>query len=536
MSPEMVERLLRPVRVGGDLFLAYLSAWPFLLLHVGLATFLVWKIREWKRANATERSDRSTEEETLRPYVGFFILIGIAGTFFGFFQFAVSAKGMADSGAVDLRAISTDLWNACANALPVGLFGILWTVVFHVWVDRVCRTGPSNTTHGVNLNELPESPEFYLKGLLDRLDHWGETTESLWRSFDGRAARIDFWLEQADQRATRAPESPGSAPPEMGALRDAISELTKAVRTRAAANQAYVNSLTSAATTAAEAVTSCASSVDSLRGEIGQIGKNIADALKKSDELAEQLRNVEEIRKGVKEATSGLNQLTSELRNLATDVKTSADSVTASGETVNGLSRTTVEEMRNAARKVAESADAVAKEVFDPLRQRLEAVLADVKDLGQEEVIALRNLLSTVEQISATFRRESANAFTGMAAEVRKATEPSLKALADSVSGLKTEVDDAATRIKEGEALWLEPLNSLAKRIEAFGDQSAELNRRLEDLAKGVDGLIARTSGADGIQVHSPRVDKALTAVYSKLGDVEDAVKLPFWRKLGRRK
>ncbi len=82
----------------------------------------------------TDFSDRldsyvSGRVETLHSHVNLFLIVGVAGTFFAMFKFAV----VAAKGGVDPKLLSRSLAEGVANAFPVGFVGLLLAVVGH-WI------------------------------------------------------------------------------------------------------------------------------------------------------------------------------------------------------------------------------------------------------------------------------------------------------------------------------------------------------------------------------------------------------------------
>ena len=154
------------------------EAFPFFLAHVGLAVWVIFDslyrkfqreiaaLRDWQRSSPgtteatrvlaqfvtssekwgkqgvlipmTDFSDRLDSVadgivEELHGRINLFLIIGIAGTFFGLFQFAVDALELLPKTAKtgDLSLFAKSFSGALAKAFPVGFVGLLLMVVGH---------------------------------------------------------------------------------------------------------------------------------------------------------------------------------------------------------------------------------------------------------------------------------------------------------------------------------------------------------------------------------------------------------------------
>lgn len=74
--------------------------------------------------------------DELHSRVNLFLIVGIAGTFFGLFEFAVAATPALRSGGPEtLSILSSELTRALSNAFPVGFVGLVATLVGHLVVS-----------------------------------------------------------------------------------------------------------------------------------------------------------------------------------------------------------------------------------------------------------------------------------------------------------------------------------------------------------------------------------------------------------------
>jgi hypothetical protein len=149
------------LRVLGEMWGVYTSsALPFLLIHVFVLLTVIWlfaEIRKEIRAQPAwpatrgnvlklsivrERMPRlfaafrpdyhsqtaltrtSPVTSSLHSRVNLFLVVGVAGTFFALFQFALKVSGAGADVAKSLR-------EGLVLAFPVGFFGLVWTLLGH---------------------------------------------------------------------------------------------------------------------------------------------------------------------------------------------------------------------------------------------------------------------------------------------------------------------------------------------------------------------------------------------------------------------
>jgi ABC-type transporter Mla subunit MlaD len=175
--------------IGGNLFRllqTYIGhAWPFALAHLALLLFIYFdsirviraelrSLRSWRPGEEgategtqmlshfvretkswgtqgvlvpmTDYSDRLDSHidhlfDNLHSRINLFLIIGIAGTFFAMFQFAIGAPSALDgsaaaSGLEAGRSLARLLVQALGQAFPVGFFGLFLTIVGHVLAYR----------------------------------------------------------------------------------------------------------------------------------------------------------------------------------------------------------------------------------------------------------------------------------------------------------------------------------------------------------------------------------------------------------------
>lgn len=163
---------MNPASVLIEMVRVYFSyAWPFALLHAAIAAAIILepvreileekrRLRLWKKNGhsgagcagvlaqfvhdsrqwgsrgilvpMTDYSDRLDSQvsgviETLHSRVNLFLVVGIAGTFFAMFQFAIEAARGFESAERMSRLLATGL----AQAFPVGFVGLMLTIVGH---------------------------------------------------------------------------------------------------------------------------------------------------------------------------------------------------------------------------------------------------------------------------------------------------------------------------------------------------------------------------------------------------------------------
>jgi uncharacterized protein YukE len=181
-----------------DIISNYLGQWVFVLLHVGLA-ILVWKraqgikqetaaLRSWSpeqqgrtectsvlsqfvdegahwgkfgilvpSTDFTDRLDSAVNGmmDGLSSLLNLFLVIGVAGTFVGLFEFtnamsvSLLTSGTGAGSALKVADIGNALSSGLAKALPVSIVGIAATILGHVWaswIDRGLRKAVTEAT------------------------------------------------------------------------------------------------------------------------------------------------------------------------------------------------------------------------------------------------------------------------------------------------------------------------------------------------------------------------------------------------------
>ncbi len=120
----MIESLLRPYFTHG-LFFAYCHA--VILAYV---TYTLWQFHNWLPVHHHEAwQEFESRAQHTRGVIGLFLLVGIAGTFWGLLRIA--------GGGSDPKLFQEALKSGISTAFPVGLMGLLLALVFNFLADSL---------------------------------------------------------------------------------------------------------------------------------------------------------------------------------------------------------------------------------------------------------------------------------------------------------------------------------------------------------------------------------------------------------------
>ena len=275
------------------LFEAYLvEAWPFALMHLVVILFILRNLyvlrrerkvlgqleeasaadhtlaavlaqfqRDSKRlgrqgfiiplTDFSDRLDARTEELIggLRDLVNILLIIGIAGTMFGVFEFAAGAAGrLSVSGGAEGLAASPAIINglaellakSMAKAFPVGIVGLLLTFIFQVIAGRSAqqlqnalsdatqKALQERTQHIVSPTEqLAEAAREVRESLTPLRDLQLTLSDTLQPIVESFGERLDKALQGIDQQLSSIREVTTEVKAATGSLAEGVDALSK---------------------------------------------------------------------------------------------------------------------------------------------------------------------------------------------------------------------------------------------------------------------------------------------------------------------
>lgn len=212
------------LRTISELFRSYITyAWPFAFLHAIVVLFVVldlsamskeirW-LKGWEQdptvarsccaavlqqfvaeserwgtrgvfVPMTDFSDRldsyvSGKVDSLHSHINLFLIVGVAGTFFAMFKFAVSVTATGVAPETISRLLATGL----ATAFPVGFVGLLLSVVFHFvayrWENRLSLEVNDATRNAMRLRQQAG------KGVLEQIQESLAPLQNLQETLQG---------------------------------------------------------------------------------------------------------------------------------------------------------------------------------------------------------------------------------------------------------------------------------------------------------------------------------------------------------------
>jgi hypothetical protein len=130
------------------------DARPFFLVHMVLLVIVLAAIVDWiwRGRDATDEL-ATARADFIRGIIGMFLVVGIAGTFYGLFQFAIQT--LDKTPGTPMQPVEAALKAAMAKAFPVGFFGLAYTLIFHLTLDAIEFTRTHYKTRAVANRQNP---------------------------------------------------------------------------------------------------------------------------------------------------------------------------------------------------------------------------------------------------------------------------------------------------------------------------------------------------------------------------------------------
>lgn len=531
-------------RVIGALFGGYFHhAWPFCIGHALIAAAVITRVREirseaqdlsiWsvgmpgskhcsrilalfvKEAQTsgergivtpmTDFSDRLDAriqelESGLHGSINFFVVVGIAGTFFALFQFAYQTGSTAT-----VAAVSELLRSSLSNAFPVGFVGLLWTVLAYFFcqqqVDRLRRVAATATESALSARaDHMTSPALQLQHALH------QELEPL-RQFD---VTLGEKLE-----------------PVMLAFRDQLAASGELL-------QQQVLPLSQAADGIRESHQAMAGVLNNLAGAAGRLPEtlsSIADLHQRTADATESMRielagaseSVKQAAVLLASASYEVSQSGARLQSIATEqIGTIGTAIAAAGEAQARLIAGKLEPLRegiaSASGNIRESAELMAstpgrlvqehtaflRTVLETLKSQWQSSLQQsLAELENQQLNALDRIKSAaneaaegLQQASAQMRSLGGNAeqslrqfADSLLLQVREQLAPALTALSNSANvslpAVSDHLDQAAISAREIETATRAAVEDLKAAGGAFKLSADHLEKTLDEAKRG---------------------------------------------------
>jgi len=451
----------------------------------------------------TDFSDRldsvadSTIEE-LHGRVNLFLIVGIAGTFFGLFEFAAEAKKLLISSKTgDLSQFAGIFSEALAKAFPVGFVGLCLMIAGHIVVSR--------------------------------------REQSLRNAMAG-----------AVQRAMDAREEAFASP---------VEAITEAMRPLQGLQEALTNSLTPVVEELGKQLKDSAGIVQTQFKTLEEAVSAIQVSVASLHVLAESLKGLLE---GAPKVIAGLQQVVEEsgqqVQGLAADVNQAAGSLrSASGElsgAAASLGRVPESVLRETAASLSKLIEASGKVwadssegFFRGFQDSLLTLMLTVRDTSAEACAKLTaaagELQGLANQIQATVVATARGAIEGTLQEARTVFHEVDEALRDkypqAIASLK-ETAVASTELLKGTQEAAKTASSVPALVEAVAGslrcvnaQLSEYIEQLRALPAGTDGELkeaidAATAKVAGVASEVPKTVTALTQLNAVAREVNGAM------------
>ena len=314
----------------------FTDGWFFCLMHVLLTVAVIPALVDFAKWNPTDGSARAPWEslemrsQFIRGLIGLYLLIGIAGTFFGLFEFAVKAQ-------IDDASIRTALTSAVAKAFPVGFVGLIAGLTFHVVIDFLERR-KMKVLETMENNESVDMRELVRTGFESTDRAIGTQTAKLGAGLAMMASGIEAAMKPIEKLEDTLGKT---LEPVVRSLGKSLRDATGVLKEQGDRLEAGKNALLEASRLLAES----AKQVETSFAEIGGITEQARSALEQAKALSEQsgllhdksLHSVDEFsreasgalkeaealfsiaRKELEEAGIGLRQVPDQLENRLAD-------------------------------------------------------------------------------------------------------------------------------------------------------------------------------------------------------------------------
>lgn len=251
----------------------------FALMHGVLTIFVIKSLVDFARWNPTAEHARPSWEsleirsQFIRGLIGLYLLIGIAGTFYGLFEFAVKA-------AADAPSIITALTSAVAKAFPVGFVGLVSGLGFHVIFD-ILEKRKTKLFEAVNRSDTAELRELVRSGFESSERALGHQTAQLRDGLRELASSIQTALQPV---ATLQNTLGQTLEPVVKRLGESLEVSTKLLRDQGERLEAGKEALVEASARLAQS----AKRVESAFSEIGNVTDEARRALEQARTSTEQ--------------------------------------------------------------------------------------------------------------------------------------------------------------------------------------------------------------------------------------------------------
>jgi hypothetical protein len=488
--------------------------WPFLVLHLGVL-YLVWRdLREFRRwvfdpAQPDMWQEYESRSQRLRGQVGLFLVIGIAGSFFGLFELATW-----DGDVSKFRAALT---SALQRAFPVGFYGILLYMLGNFLADRAedakvplgaRRSKGQAAIVGVlesidrKLGGIPETlaqvlgPISSLQGTLqEALEPTVREIGAVLREQGAQLGHSRVALEGAARRLAESAAELSAAVREVKGVSAKVATMGKAATASAEAAQALLSSTESRLTLHFEAVASALGRTDAVMMNIEAHAAAAFDAM--ASRAAERLSQTGS------EAAATLDAITSTteaaLGRQDELLASSEKHLLAGMEQQRGL-------LDSSTNAVADGAARASQE----LKLSLDQLLREHKEAMNQSTDALARVGASTKLAMDELSRAHREGAQRLADDAERLN----RAIGGTYEGLQRTLEAALLRAGESFGVQvsasarsaLEPVQGYVREVEAASEQAARsseasrasLERAARQVAAAADGAEARMAPALG--------------------------------------
>jgi ABC-type transporter Mla subunit MlaD len=558
------------------------NAWPFVLAHFALLLFIVWDsirpirseiraFRGWRpdagaapeaarfldqfvreaRAWAaqgvlvpmTDYSDRLDSHidqlfDSLHGRVNLFLIIGITGTFFAMFQFAMDAAPVlsrATGATADAagRSLANSLVQALGQAFPVGFFGLILTITGHIAAYRyesLLRAAAWQATQSAMDARLglATGPAQAIREALKPLETLDQTLR------DRLQPLIEGFKDQLESAASLIQSQVRPLTTAVDSFGRSVEELGRPVKSLADAAAQLPAALQEIATLQGQTREQFAG----ISGDLGALGQTLASSATELNGAAAQLTAlVESLRTSFavsltemhSEAVSlwkgASEQFLANIQPSLAAIDASAAALTGAASALESAPNAVREEVGSALDRMAEEAARTFAEAANGVLLHLaeqQKTLADLRTNAEAYVTQLAELR---EQVSAEFSQRLKDLADESTRVWRQSSEESMRSLQNDLltrlDMLRTTVDETCEKIGRASSelqlfaqnartiltdaqagLLREAMNSLQPRLDELRRTIAEdYPKILQNLAIGAtesSSLIATTRAAAG--------------------------------------
>lgn len=523
----------------------FLDAWPFMVLHAGLGYVVVRDLREVAatcrhletyRSAPTSTKDELATQDTLvsairqferqarklgkkgfvtpmtdfsdrldaevdqkigriNDFVGLLLVVGIAGTMFGVFEFAFQAQdvigGAGASATVDL---SKFLAESMAKAFPVGFMGLVWMLIGQFYSARYehqLQTQVSKTSLHV------------LAGRSEAATSQSEHVQEAVDEVKGVATRIETALEPIQGlKAT---------------IKDGVTPIVRELGERLDESVAVVR----------EQSTQMQTTSEKVQATLETVLKDTKTVVRAMREETTQLKQYLE---GIPDVVAQTEQLQSDQKALLTRIRETRQRLTDLLSTVeevsNGVRTTTAslesvpKRIEKANQKAVSAAQRQAKDVWE---KNFESLQQGLRDVHTDHLAQIRQHTRRLEEqstkIPAGFEEAATHLGNVTRTMKRTLTEVFKEAVDDALDRAEGQVDEKLLSrypdaVQHAEALT-EVLESLANRLEGTQEALDKTLEKKKDVAEEI-----RAVEQDGRSVFAEPIDHAAGGIQKKADEI----------------